>query len=411
MTTIAVILFIGGLLLGLAGFFANPIRGKLIGAGALLLFGGMLIGIGANPARDMPDGSPGMVALGAIMALIGIGLLVYDIIKSSADNKKRVVAFTEQQKIAFYKACVENGITECVGEKAIQKASLIAKQKNIKFTDVTALFNESKALIERSEQKKQDDELEKQKNSEKKLLSEMTRFASYTGREKRIAMLEWEKHTVALSCKAGSSDAILSLYGATQRKELDWATPGGIASGLAGPAAGLAVAMDVQAKNAEIRAQNAAMRNALAPALAKAMSNDAEERMRVERLQKQIDEKIQAAQTKLVADDSAESCFDRLSFKNTAVDVSKTGTCFVKTEAVLKNSFCIFDDVNSVVDGTVIARILDGQQEIGRAELVLPTPGISTYTSKLQGCCLFCGKPGAQYTVSFEAGNLWAMEQ
>ena len=42
----------------------------------------------------------------------------------------------------------------------------------------------------------------------------------------------------------------------SQQEEIDWATLGGIASGIAGGAAGVAVAMDAQIKNAEIRAQN-----------------------------------------------------------------------------------------------------------------------------------------------------------
>lgn len=82
----------------------------------------------------------------------------------------------------------------------------------------------------------------------------------------------------------------------------------------------------------------------------------------------------------------------------------------METVATLKAPFYIFDDVPAVIDGTVIAQIWDGKTCIGKAELVLPCYGISE-KRKLEGWCLFAGKPGKQYSVSFTATNLWAMEQ
>lgn len=40
------------------------LNGKLKGQGAILLVAGLCIGVGGYPARDMPNGSPVMVALG-----------------------------------------------------------------------------------------------------------------------------------------------------------------------------------------------------------------------------------------------------------------------------------------------------------------------------------------------------------
>ena len=406
MTTIGIILLLIGVFVIVAGWVSVPRNGRTIGSGALVLFGGMFIGIGGNPSRDMPNGSPAMVGLGIIMVLIGIALIVHRIIQSSSNAKKNLTTLKDQQKIAFYKACVDSGIRECVGEKAIQKASLIAKQRNLPFTDISALFTESKTLFERSEQIKLDNELETQRNNETQQHTAMIRFASYTGRDKRIAMLQAERAEALASAKNASAGTS-ALIGATQQKELDWATHGGIASGIAGPAAGIATAMNIQAKNAEIRAQNAANLKAFAPVIMSSMNSESAARARAENLQKKITE----AETKLVAEESAKSCLDRLAFSDTAVDVTETGTCFVKTKAALKKSFCIFDDVDAVVDGTVIARIFDEKREIGCAKLVLPTYGVSAHPTALRGCCLFCGKPGMKYTVSFEADNLWAMEK
>ena len=70
----------------------------------------------------------------------------------------------------------------------------------------------------------------------------------------------------------------------------------------------------------------------------------------------------------------------------------------------------IFDDVEAIIDGTVIAKIYDGKTLVGTASLVLPKYGVKGET-ELKGMCLYCGTKGKTYTVEYAATNLWAMER
>ena len=209
-----------------------------------------------------------------------------------------------------------------------------------------------------------------------------------------------------LSASSTLRNGASALIHASQQKEIDWATHGGIASGIAGPAAGLAVAADIQAKNAQIRAQNEANRQAFAPIVLTSYDGAAKHDKRAQQLLEEIEE----TKTKLVSDDDAWTCLKHLSFSDTMVEVSETGTCTVTTTAKQKTPMIIFGDVKAVIDGTVIAKIYDGDALVGLAKLVLPKYGVKDST-KLKGMCLYCGKPGKEYTVDFTSTNLWAMER
>ena len=71
----------------------------------------------------------------------------------------------------------------------------------------------------------------------------------------------------------------------------------------------------------------------------------------------------------------------------------------------------IFNDVDAVIDGTVIAKIYDGTSLVGTASLVLPKYGVTEYGTELKGMCLYCGTKGKSYNVEYAATNLWAMER
>lgn len=70
-----------------------------------------------------------------------------------------------------------------------------------------------------------------------------------------------------------------------------------------------------------------------------------------------------------------EEIFNYLQFKNTAVKVSETGTITVDVEVSLKKYISIFDNVNAVADGSVIAEIYNKGKKIGDAVLVFDLYG------------------------------------
>ncbi|MBQ5991053.1 MAG: hypothetical protein IJL62_00735 [Clostridia bacterium] len=405
MTVIGLALVIAGAIIFSAGWVSKPRDGKIIGAGAAVIAGGTLIGIGGNPSKGMPHGSTAMVILGFILAGAGIALfavLAGKGIKNAREKKRQNI---EEQKVAFIKEYEQNGILECRTEKEIQKATLLAQKYRLEFTDISALFYEAKNSRARDTENRQAAAIQSKKDEERRQFETLNRYSSFSGRDKRIAILTDERKE-ALNEAEMMRITAKTVHDATQQKEQDWATQGGIASGIAGPAAGIATALNVQAKNAEIRAQNQENLKTFAPAIQAAYRKAFEYDSRADALQKQIDE----AKIKLVSKDDALTCLSRITFSDTTVDVSETGACTVTTTAKAKQPLLIFDDVKATIDGTVIAKIYDGKSLVGAASLVLPKYGISS-EAELKGMCLSCGTPGKHYTVQFAAVNLWAMER
>ena len=298
-------------------------------------------------------------------------------------------------------------------EKEIQKATLIAQKLNLQFTNISALYAEAQQRKGKIEQREMEESINSEKNEEQKRYNELIKYANYSGREKRIAMLADMQKKYAEAAKT-LRDGASAVWSASQLKEKegDWATMGGIASAIAGPAAGMATALDSQAKtaqeNAQIREQNRINHEAFAPVIAMSYKEAAQN----ERMAKSYAESLESAKTKLVANDSTEECFARLIFDGTTIDVSRTGTCTVMT-SVCASPFKIFDDVPAVIDGTIIAQIYDNNKLIGKAKMVLPIYGIQGKKNKvkLTGMALFCGSAGTSYRIEFVPEKLWAMEQ
>ena len=320
---------------------------------------------------------------------------------------KKATGKDQAKKIDFYNDCLKAKIQDCKSEKEVQKVTLIAEKYGLQTADPTSLYAEAKALSENKSATEHNASLDAKRKEEREEQKILNQYAFLTGREKRIAMLTASRQAYLQQADTLRKGAH-AVMNASQQKEKSWALHGGLAEGLAGPAAGVATAMNVQSQNAQIRAQNEANRKAFAPLLASSYTGAAD----CDRAAKSLAAEIEEAKTKLIAKDDAATCLKRLVFTDTKVEVSETGTCTVTTKADLTEKFKIFEDVPAVVDGSVIAKIYDGNTLVGTAELVLPNRGIDgyKYPAPLKGMCLFCAEPGKDYTVEFAAVNLWAME-
>lgn len=194
----------------------------------------------------------------------------------------------------------------------------------------------------------------------------------------------------------------------SNQKEISWSIMGGIADGIAGPAAGVAVAMDIQAQNAAIRAQNAANAQLLAPAKFSTYQNISDLNKAYDRYEKELDD----TKTKLVSDMGAKECLECIVFNSTDVKVSASGTCTVVTKAKLPKQLIIFDDLKAVIDGTIIAEVYDGSNKIADVPIVLPKYGIGDKEElELMGMALCEAEQDKKYIVKYTATNLWAMEK
>lgn len=401
-------LFVGCFML--VGGWQSGVKGKLMGQGAILIAAGMCIAIGGSPSRDMPNGSPGMVALG----LMGIAAVILMFV---LDNKKNAAAKKETaQKQAevigatmldrFFVECVLSEANDFSKPKNKQRAQLLADKYNLKYPNgIEELFKQGLNGHKVVSQRFVLNRLEEKRAEERQEFERLNKYSDLTGKAKRIAMLTDRANELRKKAKSQDQYADM-LMRSGQQKERDWATWGGIADGIAGFGAGVSTAVDIQMQNMQIRAENEKRRQAALPGYM-FMTNSAQgNRRNADEIMKEIEN----FKLKLVSDEPAAELMKKISFSNTDVLVSETGAAMVCTSATLDPKFKIFDDVSAVVDGTIIAKIYDGDQLCGTAQLVLPMYGLGQ-SIPLNGICIDCCKPGKNYTAKFTAKNLWAMEK
>lgn len=372
----------------------------------------------------------GAIGAEGILVVCGIVfvLITFFVIKWHIEEKQREKEYNEQLAVKqdnqnlrnFYQMCKKAGITAIQSEADLQKAAQIAGTMQLGDVDVKALYLKAASLnwqenqeTERKKQQELELALNKIRADERAKCEEIEKYAGYSGREKRLAILRDQYKKASSNAYLMSQAPSVLTTPLVSTRDTDWAIHGGIANGLAGPGAGLATAMNIQRQNAENRARADAINSAYVSSLVR--SGALEKAAQAEKKYKDEAEKLQAqiqeAETALIAEDSPQKCFERLRFDGVRVMVSETGTCSVMASAYLKDNFTIFNNVNATVDGTILAEICDGSRVIGCAKLVLPVWGTSKITAeKLEGMALFCGHSGRDYTVHLKAGNLWAME-
>ncbi len=403
----------GALLVGcfmIAIGWNSGVKGKIMGQGVILIISGACIGIGGNPARDMPNGSPGMVAIGFIGIAVVIAMLFINRKKNAAVNKENaqkqaeVIGATMLDR--FFVECVLAEADDFSKPKNKQKAQLLADKYNLQYPNgIEELYQQGLNGHKVVSQRFILNRLEEKRAEERQEFERLNKYSDLTGKDKRIAMLT--DRAAELRREAKSQDQYADmLMRSGQQKERDWATWGGIADGLAGFGAGVSTAVDIQMQNIQIRAENEKRRQAALPGYM-FMSNSAQgNRRNADAIMKEIEN----FKLKLVSDESSAELMKKISFNNTDVLVSETGAAMVCTSASLDPKFRIFDDVPAVVDGTIIAKIYDGDQLCGTAQMVLPVYGLGQ-DIPLNGICIDCCKPGKVYTAKFSAKNLWAMER
>lgn len=323
-------------------------------------------------------------------------------------NTEKVNAQEKAMQRLFYDKCLEFKLTSISTATDVEKAKTIAESVGVPakvMEDIAAYFNEMKAELKREQKQADQDAENAQREKEKALHAELTRFASYQGKEKRIAMLEAERirYLQESDRYTKTSDAVMSLG---QQKEIDWATRGGIVSGIAGGAAGVSAAVDAQMKNAEIRANNQRNLQAMAPVYTDLMLKSGSALKQAKIYAKYIE----LTKTKIVSKVPAEKLMKNLTFTEPEITVSSTGAINLELKVNCKETPMILGTVKGAIDGTVIAQIYQGDRLVGEADLVFPLWGVGSSTHTVQGMCLSGGKSGVKYRVEYKPRHLWEIE-
>lgn len=403
----------GALIIGasmLISGWQSGVKGKIIGQGVILILSGMFIGIGGNPSRDMPNGAPGLVALGFVGLIVVVARFAISAAKNSTHRKElaqksaEVIGATPLDR--FFVECVLAEADDFSKQKNVQRAQLLADKYGLKYPDgIERLYQQGLTAHEAVSQRVVLNRLEKRRAEERKEFDRLNKYSDLTGKAKTIAMLTDRAAELRNSAKNQEQYANM-LMRSGQQKERDWATWGGIADGIAGFGAGVATAIDIQRQNMQIRAENEKRRQAALPAYMSITGSAQENRNHADAIMREIEN----FKLKLISEESPAALMEKITFSNTDVLVSETGAAMVCTCASLDPDFRIFDDVPAVVDGTIIAKIYDGDCLCATAQLVLPLYGLGQ-NIPLSGICMDGCTPGKNYTAKFTAKNLWAMER
>ena len=370
----------------------------------IIIFGGicLLVGLIGRNDKDMHALFTFLIFGGAFIALVGLIATIME-----RPMQKQLDKQEEQEKRRqFYLKCKSEKVTSLSTPIERQKAELIANALGINMskTTIDELYVTSKKMCDETDAKEQRERLTKQRSEEREDEILFSRYSQCVGRDKRVTMLsDLAKENREISDKYYKGAGTMATMG--QQKEKNWALNGGLVSGLAGGAAGLAAAANTQIRNAEIRAQNERNRAMVAPTVMDMLTESTNAKKRAEAYEKDIIN----AKTKVVFDISEVDIWNRITMNDVDVAISETGAFLINVTA---NVSTPFDDIEGrcvVIDGTIEAALYQDNQKKGTAMLVLPMYGMITGAG-LTGMC--CGNADAskEYEVSFQPHKLWVME-
>lgn len=329
---------------------------------------------------------------------------------SAIINKSSWSGYKIKQAL-FLARCIENKIKNINNKNMQKKATLIANEYGIAFDTIEEYFFNTIDVIATKtheiEQAREKAEYELIRSREKKIEQELTRYANLENRSKRIAMLtdmkaiEDKNARSYARCAQNACDVLLE-------KEMDVATHAGIANGLAGSAAAIKTAIDIEMKNAAIRQRNIAKYGMVTEVQASLSQKAQFAQDHANILQKQIEK----AQFSLISDTSQKKILENLDFYNESVSITKTGAVTISVDVATNHSEKI-EGNPTVVDGTIAANIYQNNKHIGTALLVLPVYGLNAKkTEHLEGICLTnANQDIEECKVYYESHNLCIIEQ
>jgi hypothetical protein len=306
----------------------------------------------------------------------------------------------------FFVECV---LADCVDfsiDKNVEKAKLFAEKYGLTYqTGIENLYEEAFKEHERICGVLFQDERLTLRNAEAETYRSLVRYAEFYGKEKKHKILTDRITELREQANRLDKGAVMLLRSG-QQKEIDWATWGGMANGIAGIGAGVSTAIDMQMQNMTIRAQNEANLRAAVPGFMAITNSSSQNRANANALEKELE----LLNEKLISDKPSEEVFTLLAFENITIDVSETGAFMVTATVYPRKPLFIYDDVPAIIDGTVLANVYDEDHKIGSAQMVFPVNGVSSKTG-IQGMCLSGAEQGKTYKVLFADYKLWLMEK
>ena len=258
---------------------------------------------------------------------------------------------------------------------------------------------------------------------EQEAIALQDKVAKLTGRDKReyLFVSSNKKILERITKIKEGQEADLKLgvmisQSAVKEKTTDWAIAGGIASGIAGPAAGIAVAADTMRKNAEIEERNRhnqAAANQLASSIMSSAFSSTTDTSVLYRQSGHLESKLKELPSKVVLNSiEPDEIQKSLHIDNYHVKTCKSNALELTLE--ISNTLSVQDapqGVRFTTDGSLKGTVYAGDLLVDTVNIPLPVFGVACGTKEIVKA--YCGKfskNGKEYTVQFQPNHLWVME-
>lgn len=338
----------------------------------------------------------------------------------------------------FYIDCRDNHVTRITNEYSKQKALKIAKSiiewerididccaEYLKINRLKEYLEAGRLAVEKGEKKMlADSKMPKDATpdaGEEAFMESARELSGLYGCQKRKKMLAAmiESYEARIKAIREGEEALKQLgmiYASQQKKESDWAIRGGIAEGIAGPAAGLAVALNTMQSNEEIRAYNASVRKMSMDIMSGLpnMMND-KEKLRQE-LHHIYGQHSKMEYKVTLSDPTSKSIKNNIVMGNASVSKAGSGVLHIALPICFKKAFIVDvpDGVDTVVDGTIKGEVWFEDSFVDEVIFPLPLYGIPSNMTEevtLDGMCGRSVEYDGKYTVKItDDQNLWIME-
>ena len=340
----------------------------------------------------------------------------------------------------YYCLCRDNQATMLNNEFSISKATQLAEQlikqtaPDIDLTNCGEYLKQSslEGFLEKGEQlaKKTEERIlfeQKQPRNanpnepEKTFIQRASELAVLSGSNKRVKMLNNldSDYFSEIVRKINGEQALRQLgmiYAGQQQKESSWAIVGGIAEGIAGPAAGIMAAANTMENNRKIQAYNASVRKASMDIMS-GIPNVAGDRIKLEGEREKVKEALKSVETKVVlSQPTGKEIWQNIEVGKATVKKNPSGVLAVSMPISLKEPFVLDvpNDVCMVVDGVLKAEVWFEDKRVDSVFFPLPMYGIPTNMTAeiiLDGMCGRSVEFDGEYTVKIaDTQNLWIME-
>lgn len=318
------------------------------------------------------------ICLGMLPCLLGV-IYIFVVPSTIKDENNEIKKLKEEEKtqventyIHFYKECKKRNIVKFLDEESLKSAQLIARNCGLNNVEnVQYYYEQGEKIIESrknaEEEKKRASEYEKIVNESDALFTNEERKSKLIGKDKYLYKLmeECKSYETRIKIMQDSGKIAESMI-TTKAQTSDWAIAGGMASGLAGSAAGVATALEIQRKNEQAELTAARIREQGKELLA--LSKSSAVKTAIQDMIRNLDcleKEIKDVTNKLLDDYDIEELFKKL-----RVSVSKNSVlCDKFMEIVIEHdveSGIKIAGADAVLDGSVLIEVYENEKVIGK---------------------------------------------